>query len=241
MANSDNEPNAYEATPVAVSMPGIPLPTRGEWSSKGAAVQGGALRVTGVTTPMASLTQAAMQTEDLLEGYCKQVRKDVRTVLELLAIEPALMRVKWVRRAYERLMEWERAKRKRGRPKGSYRINPAIVLGFVRALRASGRARTDHRAVLILARSGVFTYDQGLHGLRAAKQDPRMRPVLVPPAPAEQPLSATRAAELLRQAIQAQPGMCLRYELGGDAVMRLTKVVTRDGEEQPYPAVPPSS
>jgi hypothetical protein len=160
MANSDNEPNAYEATPVAASMRGIPLPTRGEWSSKGAAVQGGALRVTGVTTPMASLTQAAMQTEDLLEGYCKQVRKDVRTVLELLAIEPALMRVKWVRRAYERLMEW---------------------------------------------------------------------------------VSATRAAELLRQAIQAQPGMRLRYELGGDAVMRLTKVVTRDGEEQPYPAVPPSS
>jgi hypothetical protein len=68
-----------------------------------------------------------------------------------------------------------------------------------------------------------------------------MRPVLVPPAPAEQPLSATRAAELLRQAIQARHGMCLRYELGGDAVMRSTKVVTPDREEQPYPAVPPSS
>jgi len=42
-----------------------------------------------------------------------------------------------------------------------------------RPMRAPGisPARTDHRAVLILARSGVFTYDQGLHGLRAAKQD----------------------------------------------------------------------
>ena len=68
----------------------------------------------------------------------------------------------------------ERAKRERGRPSGSYRIDPALVLGFMTALPATGRARNDDAAVVRLSRLGVFSYDQALHGLRAAKKEPRL-------------------------------------------------------------------
>ena len=131
----------------------------------------------------------------------------------------------------------ERAKRERGRPSGSFRIDPALVPGFVTALRAAGRARNNHAAVDRLSRLGVFTYDQALHGLRAAKKEPRLRPLLLP-SRGEAQVSASEAAELLRRAIRPMPGEAVDLRFDPDGVARLINVITEDGEEHPSSQVP---
>ena len=90
----------------------------------------------------------------------------------------------------------------------------------------------------VLSRRGIFTYDQAAHGLRAAKQDARLRPLLLPPA---RPTSgsAAEAAELLRKAITPKTGETLHYRLDPDGVARLITVITEDRQERPY--VPPPS
>ena len=176
----------------------------------------------------------ARRTTSLLRRYQRKVQKDVFAVLELLDIQPTFVRIKWVRKAFERLMKMERAKRRRGRPRGTYKINPAIVLGFVKALRDSGKAKNDHQAVVLLHRRGIFRYDQALHAVRAAKKELRLRPLWIP-STREAPTSAVEAAELLRRAIRPKAGETLDYRADPDGVARLFKVTTEDGQEHPYP------
>lgn len=239
MANSEDKPEAYETIPVRLWAPGIPMPAPEALSGKGGQGSRRSLLSTGVSTPMLSVAQATFETMCLLADYKRKIRKDVRPVLELLDIHPEFIRLDWVSKAFERLMRMERAKRKHGRPKGSYKLNPAIVLGFVKGLQASGQARNDHHAVLILSRRGIFTYDQAAHGLRAAKRDARLRPLLLPPAHPTS-VSAAEAAELLRKAITPNTGETLHYRLDPDGVARLITVTTEDGQERLYVPLPSS-
>jgi hypothetical protein len=232
MSNSDDNAEAYEEIiPVRIWGPGIPIPAPQELSGKRGQLKRRPVLTTGMTTPMMSLGEAAANTARLLERYRKKVRKDFRTVLELLDIQPEFVQVPWVQKAFDRVMKLGRAKRRRGRPAGSYKTNPAFALGFVMALRASGKAKTDHAAVMLLMRRGILTYDQGLHALRAAQKDLRLRPLWVPSTTAEAP-SAEELAELLQKAITPRPGETLQYRLDPDGVMRLVKVTAPDASEQ---------
>jgi hypothetical protein len=197
-------------------------------------VNGRAVLINGVTTPMMSVAQAGSETTSLLRRYQRKVQKDVFAVLELLDIQPTFVRIRWVRKAFERLMKMERAKRRRGRPTGTYKINPVIVVGFVKALRDSGKAKNDHQAVVLLRRRGIFRYDQALHAVRAAKQELRLRPLWIP-STREALVSSVEAAELLRRAITPRVGQTLYYQPAPDGVLRLFKISTEDGQDRPDP------
>jgi len=238
MENSDDKRKTYETTPVRMWIPGAPIPSPEELSGKRGPINGQRpLAMTGMTTELTSLAHASIETARLLEHYRKKVKRDFWSVLELLSIQPEFIRIGWVAKAFERSMKLARAKRKRGRPKGTHKVDPAVVLGSIRALQASGRAKTEHQAVLLLFRRGIFTYHQALHGLRAAKKEPKLRPLWLPPV-TQAAISAEEAAELLRTAVSFQPGQVLELQLE-PGVARLVKVTTEDGQERPYSSPPP--
>jgi hypothetical protein len=223
MANSRDKPLRYERTRMALVLPGIPLPAK-ELVSRDTRPNVKNLGMQGITTQVTSVNRAKREANVQL-GKCRgRVRRgDLRAVLELLDLNPAFIQHPWVRKTYERLLRIERPGRKRGRPKGRYTINPEIVWGFVMALRASGRAKNDHREVVLLGRMGIFSYDQGRRLCNQAKSDPRLRALLLP-SPYNSPTETDkRFAQLLRKAITPSPGQTLTYELCTDGVARLVK------------------
>ena len=164
------------------------------------------LRVQGIKTLMASVSLADRVTKRLLRAYRKtDWRGDIRAIQELLDINPEFVRFPWVHKMRERLRRLERVQRKRGRPKGIYTIDPLIVLGFVFALRASGKLKNDHQALRLLGWRGILSYDRARRLYRAALKDLRLQPLLFP-RPEKPAISAEESDALLKSAIVPAPG-----------------------------------
>ena len=190
MTNPSDKSARYEYTPVSLFMTGIPLPENALLTSE-RKLDFKSLPIRGVATATISVDKAAYVTERLVAEYLKRVRRGkLVAVQDLLDINPLFIRVPKVRAAWERLMKTARAKRRRGRPKGIYAIDPAIVLGLVMALRVHRRLKTDHQAIRMLRRLGLLRYDQARGLYRAVREDPRFLPLLLPAREDEPILSA---------------------------------------------------
>ena len=222
MANSSDKSVRSEAIRVSLLLPGVGIPA--DEDLRGERVDLKHLKLRGIATPVTSLHRAACETSRLLRKYLGMVRKGkLYAVQELLDINPEFIRYPKVQEAWVRYIKLERPRRKQGRRKFSHTIDPIIVAGFVAALRASGQAKTDHQAIRLLGRLGILTYDRARALYRAAKVDPRLSPVLLPPREESETVSADELAELLKNAIEPRPGETLSYALDEDGVFRPVK------------------
>lgn len=211
MTDSSNKSVPCEVIAVSLVMPGIPLPANAALSGE-RRVDFRRLPMRGLTTATMSVNQAARVTDRLLSQTLKLVRQGkLVAVRDLLDINPMFIQVSKVHKACVRLMGTARAKRRRGRPKGIYIIDPVILLGCVMALRASKRLKTDHQAIRLLARLGMLAYDRARYLYRAAKEDPGLLPLLLPRREERPILSAEEFEQQLASAITPQPGQILSY------------------------------
>lgn len=224
MTDSSDKSVPCERIPVSLVVRGIPLPANAVLSDQ-KRVDFRRLSIRGLTTATISVDQAARVTDRLVDEYLRRVgRGKLVAVQDLLDINPLFIRVPQVHAAWVRLMGTARAKRRRGRPKGIYTIDPAIVLGFVNALRASERLKNDHQAIRVFARLSGLSYDRARHLYRAARKDPGFLPLLLPRREERQTMSEEEFERQLADAITPQPGQTLRYAFAGDGVLRLVKV-----------------
>ncbi len=213
-------------------MPAILFPAKVVFSQEGS-VDFKRLLVQGITPLMTSVNLADRVTKRLLRAWRKTHRRgDIRAIQELLYINPEFVRFPWVHKMRERLRRLERVQRRRGRPKGIYTIDPRIVLGFVFALRASGKLKNNHRALCLLGRWGILSYDRARRLYRAARKDSRLLPLLLPRRKEARPFSMEKYEALKKRAVEFADGTTLFFKLKNDAVKNEAILVNVIHEEK---------
>jgi len=216
MSKNSNKSGICHATRVAVSLPGIPIPTNDVLRRKISGLTLQDLNTDKIQTPRISIQLAAEETLQLLKKYQAEIDRDVRAVQELLQLNPYFSSFQWVKDAAERLDKCQRAKRKRGRPKWRYTVGPEVVLGLVWLLRANGNAKSDRDAADWLEISGIMSTTRVLRLLKQAKKDPRLKPLLSPPPNTWPDHTAEDMILMYETAITPQEGQTLRFELQDD-------------------------
>ena len=205
-----------DVTRIGVCLPGIPLPTEGVLRRKVSGLSFHGLQTNKIQTPLVSIQQAAKETLQLLNEYRAEIDQDIRVVQELLQLNPYFSGFQWVRDAAERLGECQPAKRKRGRPKWRYTVNPEVILGLVWVLRESGEAKSNRDAADWLEISGIMSSTRVLRLLKQANKDPRLKPMLSPPPDTWPNYSEAELIRMFKNAITPAEGQTLRFELQGD-------------------------
>ena len=231
MEEKRKKPTCYDVTRFAVSLPGILLPTKEIRHRKVSGLKLSQLRARSVRTPVASVQEAFKETLGLLRKYQTKINQDVRVVQELLQLNPYFSRFQWVAKAAERLGKCQRAKRKRGRPKWRYTINPEVILGLVWLLRESGEAESNRDAADWLEISGIFSSTRVLRLLKQAKKDARLKPMLAPPPDSWPDYTEEELMRMYETAISPEEGQILKFELQGD---HFQYVGVQFPGEQPY-------
>lgn len=216
MTNKPNNSDTYETTRVAVSLAGIPIPDSDFTKRKISGLKMSDLRTSTIQTAPVSIQAAAIETVRLLSEYKKKIDEDVRVVRELLGLNPYFGNFQWVADAEARLKKSQRAKRKPGREKRHYTLNPEIVLGLVWVLRASGEAKSDRDAAAWLEISGIMSSTKVLRKLKQAKKDSRLKPMVSPPPDTWPNHSEAELIRMFKNAKTPSEGQTLRFELQGD-------------------------
>lgn len=216
----------YKFKRVALRLAGIQLPDRRFTSRKISGLEMSDLRVSTIQTAPTSLDNAAIETLRLLDRYKTEVDDDVRTVRELLQLNPYFSNLKWVADAKDRLAKCQRAKRKPGRSKWRYRLTPEVVLGLVWVLRTSGEAKSDRDAAKWLEISGIMSSTKILRKLKQARNDPRLRPMLSPPPDTWPNYTEEDLLCLYQTAIKVERGQTLQFELRGDHFEHMNTLIS---------------
>ncbi len=216
MSKKSDKSGICDVTRIAVRLPGIPVPTECVLRRKIRGLRLGDLQTREIRTPLVSIQQAAKETLQLLKKYKAEIDQDVRVVQDLLQLNPYFSDLQWVADAAERLEKCQRAKRKRGRPKWRYTINPEVILGLVWVLRESGEAKSNRDAADWLEISGIMSSTRVLRLLKQANKDPRLKPMLSPPPDTWPDYTDEELIRMYETAITAEKGQFLRFELRGD-------------------------
>ena len=217
-----------DVTRISVCLPGIPLPTEGVLRRKVSGLSFHDLQTNKIQTPLVSIQQAAKETLQLLNEYKTEIDQDVRVAEELLRLNPYFLGIQWVRDAAERLNECQRAKRKRGRPKWRYTINPEVIIGLVWVLRESGEAKSNRDAADWLEISGIMSSTRVLRLLKQANKDPRLKPMVSPPPDSWPDYTEEELIRMYETAITPEDGQTLKFELQGDHFQYVGTLNTAD-------------
>ncbi len=136
--------------------------------------------MSGARTLGTSLTEADRRTEEMLKWCQRRVRAgEPSAVLELLDINPEFIKHPWVREAYFRFFVSGRLRRRRGRPKGRYKVHPLCVLGLVEYLISTGEAKTREKAFGKLEEFGILSYVTAKRVFTQAINDKRFRAIVL--------------------------------------------------------------
>lgn len=219
LLNMSNQPKKWDirnATRIGVRLAGIPLPIQDLLRRKVSGLNPGDLKTNSFRTPLVSIQQAAIETLQLLTTYKVEIDRDFRVVQELLQLNPYFSGFDWVRDAAEKLDECQQAKRKRGRPKWRYTINPEVIIGLVWVLRESGEARSNRDAADWLEISGIMSSTRVLRLLKQAKKDARLKPMVSPPPNSWPDYTEEELIRMFETAITPEEGQTLIFELQGD-------------------------
>jgi len=216
MSKQPDKLKIRDATRISVRLPGVPLPTENMLRRKVSRLSLHDLEANKFRTPLVSFQQAAEESFQLLKEYKAEIDQDVRVVRELLQLNPYFSGFQWVRDAAERVDECQQTKRKRGRPKWRYTINPEVIIGLVWVLRESGEAKSNRDAANWLEISGIMSSTRVLRLLKQANKDPRLKPMLSPPPDTWPNYSEAELIRMFKNAITPTEGQTLRFELQGD-------------------------
>ncbi len=216
MSKKSDKSGICDVTRIAVRLPGIPVPTECVLRRKIRGLSFRDIQAKKIQTPLVSIQQAAKETLQLLKKYKAEIDQDVRVVQDLLQLNPYFSDLQWVADAAERLEKCQRAKRKRGRPKWRYTINPEVILGLVWLLRESGEAKSNRDAADWLEISGIFSSTRVLRLLKQAKKDARLKPMLAPPPDSWPDYTEEELMRMYETAITPEEGQILKFELQGD-------------------------
>ncbi len=216
MSKKSDESGNCDVTRIGFRLPGIPIPTEGVLRRKVSGLNLPELQSNSIQTPLVSFQQAAKETLLLLKAYKADINQDVRVVEELLQLNPYFVRFQWVADAAERLQRCQRAKRKRGRARWRYQLNPEVVVGLVQLLRASGEAKSDRDAANWLEISGIFSSTKALRKLKQARKDPRLKPLLSHPPSSWPDYTEEELKRMYETAITPEENQTLRFTLQGN-------------------------
>lgn len=145
----------YEFTPLAIDLPAFPKPASDALARRDCKN----LRISGIETLPTSLDEAVRQTTDVLKHYKRRVNAgDPSALLELLDINPRFIAHRWVCERYLRLYRSGRLHRRRGRPKGQYKVHPLTVFGLVNHLCSVEGVLNPEQAFGRLEELGIVPY-----------------------------------------------------------------------------------
>ena len=174
-ANLLSDSASYNAVPTAVLGLAAPRPQEGFlncWDRRRG------LLGSGARTLDTSLTEADQRAEKLVKWCQRRVRDgQPEAVVELLDINPVFIMHPWVAEKFFRFEKSGRLRRRRGRPKGRYKLHPLWVLGLVEHLISTGEAKTREKALGLLDQFGIIPRSTAERLCREALNDSRFRPI----------------------------------------------------------------
>jgi len=206
---SVEKPQTYEAVPAKMVIPGVPLPAEAVRPAKLGSTPANlnALPIQGVSTLAGSLDQADGKGDELLKECRRCIRKrDFPEFLYLLGMYPGLIADRWIRETLFRLAKQGRLRRYRGRPTGSYKIYPLLVVGLVEQLLSGGEAPNREHAFVRLEELGIMSYESAKDLFYRALQEERFRAILLTSPELTRVATAEEVAEEVRNAETLHPG-----------------------------------
>ena len=182
---SPEKPKRYELIPFRMVIPGIPLvadsalPRVPSEEDKRFHIPE-EIPIRGLSTVECCADRAKREADELLRRCRQELRRGNRSaILDLLDLNPEFMCVRWVREELLRLLQGGLPLRKRGRPKGRYKLHPLVVVGLVEHLITTGRAANREQAFGKLEELQVLSYECAKDAFYQVIGEKRFRPVLV--------------------------------------------------------------
>jgi hypothetical protein len=173
--DSNGESKLYEAMRARMVLPAIPIPAHGESVEKFATI-----RWQGLRTLPTCVADAHKHSHELLRRTQWRVRRgDRRALAELLDYNPEFIAVRWVREEVLKRLAGDRSLRRRGRPAGSFVMQPLVVVGLVEELMASDRAKNPHTAFKQLESLTGMLYETTKRLYYQALSEPRFRAIFL--------------------------------------------------------------
>ena len=181
--SSKRKTQRYEAIPVRMACPAVPVPARDTLSKESTAVGNRSgprsLSATGLRTLSDNVEEASDRTEALLRRCREQIDAKPWALLDLLDNYPELNAEVWVGETLLRLI-WEgKLKRRRGRPFSRYKIHPLVVVGLVNALIETGEAAYPEKAFYCLEYYGFLSFNEAKRLYHQARRENRFKSILM--------------------------------------------------------------
>ncbi len=162
----------------------------------------------GVSTLPGSVGEAERQADELLKDCRRRVRNgDTTAILDRLEVNPAFILDPWVLEKLIKFMRSGRLRRRRGRPRGRFRVHPLVIAGLVQACEARGLAKGRENAFAKIAEwLGVLSYERVKELFYQAWGEERFRAILLKYPRFAQSVAGEEVANRLRDAEPLGPG-----------------------------------
>lgn len=206
------ETRRYELIPFRMVVPGISVPADGALpdaapEDRDECCWPPEFPIVGIWARPTCPERARRQAEELLRHCRHRLRSgDREAVLDLLDLNPEFICVPWVRDELLRSIEGGLPLRRRGRPRGRYKMHPLVVVGLVEHLIGTGQVPNREQAFLKLYELRVIGYESARECYYRGLREKRFEAVLMEFPELRRVIAEEEASALLQAAELVRPG-----------------------------------